>query len=200
MGIISSIFDIFGKGPAAALKKANARSMEAQTKGYNEAKGFYEPYREAGNQGLSAYKDAVGLGDGNRAIASFENSPFYKLTHNAALNAGQEGVLNQGYGAGTARSGQTLAALADRARQDTNNSFQSYVNPLAGFTDAGLSTAGNLGNLATGHATNQAEGFLNKGKITAGKFAGFDSAFKDAFKLGAKALSGGFSGPPKSLY
>jgi len=192
MGLISSVLDIFGKGPAAAMKKANKQAMAAETKGYNEAKGYYQPYQDAGTQSLGAYKDAIGLGDGNRAITAFQNSPFYRLTHEAALKAGQEGVMNAGYGAGTARSGQTFAALADRARQDTNNSFQSYVNPLAGFTDAGLATAGNLGNLATGHAANQSQGYLNKGQIKAGKIAGFDGLLTDGIKLGAKAFTGGF--------
>lgn len=185
MGIFSSIFG------AKALKKANANALVAQDEGYKEAAAMFSPFKSFGLNALSDYKDAIGIGNSDAAIASFRNSPLYRLQYDQAMKAGQEGVANMGNAAGMRNSGRTLMALQDNARDITNRTYGQYVNPLAGAADTGLGVAGTLANMRMGNADAHANYFMNKGMIKNAQMAGFDGLVN----MGANALGlGGFGG------
>jgi hypothetical protein len=183
MGIFSSIFG------AKALKKANRNAMIAQEEGMKDAMSYYAPFDDASKTGLAAYLDAIGQGDSQRAIDTFKASPMYRLNYDEMLRAGETGVNSMGQATGTARSGRTLMALQDNAQRVNNGLFSSYVNPLAGLSDAGVGIAGSKAQIRTQGADNQAQGIMNKGHIKAGQMAGFDGLLN-----GAISLAGGFGG------
>ncbi len=180
MGLLSSIFG------AKALKNANQKAVEDQRAGYEDAKALYQPWQQAGLAGLVNYQDAIGMGNSDKAITDFQNSPLYRLQYEAALKSGQTGVANMGNAAGMRNSGRTLAALADNARDTTNRTYQQYVSPLSGMTDMGYQATGNLSNLRMGMAGNEAQFHMNKGEIKAGQMAGFDGLLMDGAKMGMK--------------
>lgn len=177
MGIFSSIFG------AKALKSANKKSMFAQDEAFTKANAAVDPYAQAGNAALPAYKDAIGLGNSDAAIAAFKGSPDYLLQYDADLKAALEGVRNMQHAAGMANSGNMLKALGDRAAMVANRSYQPYKNELAGVTEMGLNVAGRKADLALGLGNAQSNYYQNKGQIKAGQMAGFDGLLSDAIKM-----------------
>jgi hypothetical protein len=180
MGFFSSIFG------TKKLKKANANATIASQKANDLAMGEYDQYRDFGNEGLKAYRDAIGIGDSNAAITNFQNSPLFRLQYDAALKSGQTGTANMGNAAGMRNSGRTLMALQDNARNITNQTFGQYVNPLAGTSNVGLDIAGRRSDLQQNLGQINSNYYTNKGQIQAGQMAGFDSLLGDAFKFGGK--------------
>lgn len=183
MGIFSSIFG------AKALKKANKSALAAQETATKEATAQFDPYAAAGASALPAYLNAIGQGDSNAAIQSFQNSPLYQLQYGAAMKAGQDNTAAMGNAAGLRNSGATLKALQDRASQTTNNAFQQYISPLAGLNEMGLGIADRKAGLLTNQGQNQANYFMNKGQIKAGQMAGFDGLLSSGL-----TMLGGFGG------
>lgn len=187
MGIFSSIFG------AAALKKGNKQALASQTEAYDKANVAFDPYAKAGQQALPAYMNAIGLGDSQAGIDSFQNSPLYKLLFDAQLKSGQQGVANMGNAAGMRNSGRTLLALQNKAAETANNAFGNYVNPLAGMNEMGLGVAGKKADLALGQGNANANYFQNKAQIKAGQMAGFDGLLSDAIKMAGNFVMPGSS-------
>lgn len=187
MGIISSIASLVGYDP---MKKANKNATILQQQGMDESLGYLQPYDAAAKGGLQAYLDAIGQGNGQRAIDTFQNSPMYRLNFDAMMKAGENGVRSMGQQTGTARSGRTLMALQDNAQRVNNGMFKDYVSPLAGLTEAGVGIAGSKANIRTNGAANLAQGTLNKGAIKAGNIAGFDSLLNSGIGLMGAGLPG----------
>jgi hypothetical protein len=181
MGIFSSIFG------AKALKKANSKARAETREGMTESLGYFEPYDAQGRNALAAYGDGIGIGDSSAAIERFKNSPLYRLQFDEAMKAGRDDVIGSGTAGGLRNSGATLAALQDRAQRITNNTYQQYLNPLAGLTEMGVGIAGNKANIRTGGANALADLRLQKGQIKAGQMAGFDSLLNAGLRI-----AGGF--------
>lgn len=183
MGIFSSVFG------AKALKKANRNAMIAQEEGMKDSLAYLEPYDTAAKGGLQAYLDVIGQGDSQRAMDAIKNSPFYRLTYEGRMRAGENGVRSMGQQTGTSRSGRALLALDENARRVDAEMYNQYANPLAGLMQTGVGIAGSKAQIRTQGADNQAQGILNKGQIKAGQMAGFDGLLN-----GAISLAGGFGG------
>lgn len=190
MGIFSSIFG------AKALKRGEKKALAATTEAIGNAQERYDPYSAVTDKALPAYSDAIGLGDSEAAIAAFRNSPLYRLTYDAAMKSGSDGVAAMGNAGGIRRSGATLKALQEKGAEITNKAFGDYVNPLAGLNEVGLNIADKRANLDMGLGDANASFYRNKAQIKAGQMAGFDGLLNSAFKMAGNFVMPGSS----SLY
>lgn len=114
-------------------------------------KNYFDPYSQAGDQGISLYSDALGLGgaQGNqRAQGAFQVSPGYQF----ALGQGLQGVERSASSRGFLGSGNTAMALNDYAQGQANQEYGNWLSRLQGLGAQGLQAAagqtGRQGNLA----------------------------------------------------
>ena len=129
------------KTGTSTLKEGQAGSLAALDK----AGGYYAPlsakYGAASTLGL----DALGVNgpEGNtRATTAFQAGPGYQYAVDQAL----EGINRKGAATGMLASGNTLAALSDRAGNMANQEYGSWVDRLKSYVTPELAaTTGQAG-------------------------------------------------------
>lgn len=138
-----------GQGSAlAAIGGAEPQRLAALQGGYDTASGFYQrardlynPYAETGLQAWNQTADAAGVngaGGYDRARGAFQASPGYQWNVNQALDQ-----TNRAAGAaGELYSGNTAAALQDRASNLANQEYGTYYDRLQGISDRGYNAVG----------------------------------------------------------
>lgn len=114
-------------------------------------KNYYDPYSQAGDQGISMYSDALGLGGAGgrmRARGAFQTSPGYEF----ALGQGLQGVDRGASARGFLGSGNAAMALNDYASGQANQEYGNWLSRLQGLGTQGLQAAagqtGRQGDLA----------------------------------------------------
>lgn len=131
-----------------AIDAAEPLSLAALTGGYGQARdqftraeSYYDPFVQAGRTGLSGYMDAVGVNGptGNtQAVANFRASPGYEYMRNQATDA----VARQGSALGILGSGNTMAAISDRAGNMADQEWDDHLGQLRGLADMGMQATG----------------------------------------------------------
>jgi hypothetical protein len=188
MGFFSDLFGTSGAATDAANAKISGlqqaqkyadpllqQGQQAITSGYGQAQNLFAPLVAGSQAGAGAYGDITGANGPEgyaRALQSFQTSPGYDFTKNAALQATQR----IGGTGGNQNSGGVQMALQDRAAQLANTEFGNYVSrlqPYLGYNLAG--TAGAAGQYSgEGTALNTALG--NQAQLGYGTQAGIGSA------------------------
>src|SRR5436190_12435694 len=115
MGIIGNMFG--GAQAKKASKKAAKAQIAGMEKGIEEQRrqfdvtsGYFEPYRQQGQQALGQYGDLLGTGGGaaqQAAIEQLRQSPFYQSLY----RNGEESVLQNASATGGLRGGNTERSL-----------------------------------------------------------------------------------------
>lgn len=177
MGIFSTIFG------GAALKKAARRNREEALSSQSDSLGYVEPYAEAGNKGLKAYLDSIGLGDSAAGIAGFEASPEYQLNYDTAMDEGRRGVTDVAQATGTYNSGRTLKALQDRAQTTSRGFFSDYLKGLSGVADTGYDAANRKAGIRQGGADKLMGVENDRAAAKVSQYAGFDNLLSGGLKL-----------------
>jgi hypothetical protein len=147
----------------AALQQGNQQAQDA----INAAIGYYEPYNEAGLNGLDMLQNALGLNGarGNTAATNaFQTSPGYQFQLDQGI-----GALDRSAAAnGMLASGNQLAALTQYGQGLANQEYGNWTSQLGSLSQLGLSAAGGMANeqntlagLATTYGQNQADLFSN---------------------------------------
>jgi hypothetical protein len=137
-----------GQGQAlAAIGQAEPQRLAAlqggydkAQKAYQDAQGRYAPYAATGLEAWNRYADAAGVygkEGADRAAGNFQASPGYQWNVNQALDQTQRAAG----AAGELYSGNTAAALQDRASNLANQEYQTYVGNLQGVSDRGYGAA-----------------------------------------------------------
>lgn len=138
------------QGQAQALG-ALGQSRDAALGYYDQAIPLYDKYRDTGLQALQSYANAAGLnGDEGRAKAEkdFSLDPGRVSQIKIATNEAQRaaGAVGELY------SGNTAAAVSDRAGQIANQGYGDYINRLGYLNDQGYNATGAQAALLQGKA------------------------------------------------
>lgn len=218
--------DLFGGGAekrAAEKNRQQYDNLQSVGSGYlqqgydtgvaniNQAKDAFKPLSALGQKygaGTSLYLDSLGANGqaGNdRATAAFQAGPGYDYLVKQTL----DNTNRQANAAGMLNSGNTLAALQDRAYNLANQSYGQWQNNLAGLVNPELSatsgaavgTAGaynDLASLAQNNAINKTNllGQTTAGQVGANNLQaqGEASGAKNLLGLGTSLLSLGTGG------
>lgn len=139
-----------------AIDAGEPRALEAMQSAYDTARGDYDaakalfsPYT---TQGLDAWRmmgNATGLygADGNAAATSaFRASPGYQWSVDQATDA----VARKAAALGVAGSGNTMAAISDRAGHMADQEYGDWYNRLSGISDRGYDATGKVAAITTG--------------------------------------------------
>lgn len=184
-------------GIFATILGGNTQSQHAQDnrkmfrQGNDAQIAAYEPYTTAGTNGLKAYLDSIGLGDGAAGMAAFENSPAYQLNYNTAMDEGRRGVTDVAQATGTYNSGRTLKALQDRAQQTSRGFFSDYLKGLSGVADMGLGATGSREGLRQSYLDRITGANTDAANAKTSQYQGIDSLLAYNMESAAKFLGGG---------
>lgn len=126
-----------------ALDNGHNEALGALGTNYDNARGdyayastYYQPYVDSGAEAMGAYKDLTGLNGGTgyqRATQSFRASPGYQYSVDQATDQ----VARKASALGALGSGNTMAAISDRAGNMADQEFGTYANRLQGLTQLG---------------------------------------------------------------
>lgn len=127
------------------------KSIEEQRAAYQDALGLFQPYRDAGNQGLQSYLGLLGLNGADaqqQAISGLQNTPGYQ----AQLQAGQRAILQNAAATGGLRGGNVQQGLAEFGSGLFGNYYQNQLAQLGNLQQQGFNAATNLSNVRAGAA------------------------------------------------
>ncbi|PYJ10823.1 MAG: hypothetical protein DMF06_05315 [Verrucomicrobia bacterium] len=212
MGLFSSIGGVIGgfaakkasKKAAKAQVKAMKQGIGQQEKVWGDVQGFYQPYQQAGGQGLTAYNTLLGLGGADAqqaAIDQLQQSPFYQSLY----RRGEEALLQNASATGGLRGGNTQRSLADFGADTLATTIDRQLQGLGGLAQMGYGTAGqlsqagigvgnNITNLLVGQGQAKAQDYLTRGAITANQWKSGGAALDQAAAavMGGIGAGGGF--------
>jgi len=157
--------------------------------GYSQqAIGYGEPYRQAGQQALGAYEGSLGLtgGKGQQgAMDRFKASPGYQY----AVNQAMQGARRTASASGLGGSGAEQAELQRRAEGLASQEYGQYQNRLSSLAGSGQQAAGQAAQIAYGTGGNLA----NLGQGYAGQEAGLYGQMGQSASEAKMAESAGLS-------
>ena len=154
-----SLLDQAKSGSLAALGQART-DLNSQ---YGGAIDRLNPWVSAGTNALGTYQNSLGLNgaDGNAAaVAAFQASPGYQYQVDQATDA----VARKASALGALGSGNTAAAISDRAQNLANTEFGGWQDRLNGLSNTGLTAA----NAQAGYQTGLGNQLANLGSTEAG--------------------------------
>ena len=178
-------------------KGADAQGNAAQagmdyTKGiYNDAQGNFQPYMDAGQNGLNGLNM---LASGN--YSGFENSPDYLYARSQA----QYGVDHSAAARGSLYSGGHNLDLANAMNGIASQNLGNYRNSLMGMANMGQNSAAQLGQIGTNAAAGvrNSNAMIGDAKATSygaigGGLTGLAGQFNNYYNGGGSSSYGGGS-------
>ena len=167
-GVASSLIQSGNAGKAGAQAQRNLQMILPQMQqGYVNTLAGYQPYTDAGQQGLTATQDLLGLNGpdaAKTAMDRFQTSPGYQFQMEQGLRGIDAGAASKGI----LRSGATLKAEETFGQGLANQDFGNYYNRLNALAGQGLTAAGGVANANTalisqeeGNATQQNQALTN---------------------------------------
>jgi hypothetical protein len=166
-----------GQGRTDAIGALEAGNAAAHPN-YANAIQRFAPWAAAGRKGLDMYGDTLGVNgqEGyDRAVGNFRAGPGYQYQVDQASDA----VARKASAMGALGSGNTMAAIADRARNMADAEFGRYQDRLNGLSTQGLAASGQMagleqawGNLAAQLGRDKAGVYTGTGAQEAGIYTG----------------------------
>jgi len=151
VGNLVSKFTGATKAADAAEKAADVQGQASldqiseQRRQFDAFKELLSPYVAAGNKGLSAQSDLIGL-NGNVAqqnsIDQIKAGPQFQ----SMLKTGEDSILSNASATGGLRGGNTQSALAQFSPQLLSQLLNEQFTKLGGFTSLGQNSAAGVGN------------------------------------------------------
>lgn len=190
---------------ADAQAAATEKGIAEQRRQFDKMVGLLSPYVGAGNQALSQQKSLLGLNGAQmqkQALSAIQSSPYFQTV----ARQGETAILQNASATGGLRGGNTQAALGQFRPQLLNQLVQQQYQNLGGITsigqssaaltgNAGMQTAGNIGNLYSQGGAAQAQGLIGAGQAQAGGIIGAQNAqnqfIGNLVGLGGAALGSG---------
>ena len=210
-GIVNSVADIFGVGPASKQKEAvqesselgarsSAESLALQRQMFEKQLELQEPWRQAG---VGALNKLIPLSSEYQpfGMKQFQQDPGYAFRMSEGMKAldrsaaARGGLLSGATLKGAQRFGQGLGS------EEYQNAFSRYqterqarLGPLQSLAGLGQTSAQSLGGAAGQYGTNaadtimtrganQANAALQMGNIRSSQYAGYGNALGDIFAM-----------------
>ena len=166
-----------GNRAADAQVQAAEIAAEEQRRQFDRYQELLNPFVNAGTGALTGQQNLLGLNGMQAqqdAISGISNSAEFKTY----LDQGQNAILQNASATGGLRGGNTQSALSQFAPQLLNQMINQRFNNLGGLTalgqnaaagvgNAGMQSAGNIGNLMQQSGAAQAGNALAQGKANA---------------------------------
>ncbi|WP_457970638.1 hypothetical protein [Acinetobacter calcoaceticus] len=193
-----------GRASDAQVRAAEI-AAEEQRRQFDKYQELLNPFVNAGTGALAGQQDLLGLNGMQAqqdAISGISNSAEYKTY----LDQGQNAILQNASATGGLRGGNTQAALSQFAPQLLNQMINQRFSNLGGLTalgqnaaagvgNAGMQSAGNIGNLMQQMGDAQAGNAIMKGQANSQMWGGVANALGtigSAYMNRNKSPSGGF--------
>lgn len=189
-GILGSYLGAKEQGKAAdrasaAQERSAQMGIEEQRRQFDALQQLMSPFVNAGTGALGGQQALLGL-SGNQAQQDAINNIANSSEFQTYLDQGQNAIRQNASATGGLRGGNTQAALAQFSPQLLNQMItQRYANlggitalgqnAAAGVGNAGMQTAGNVGNLLQQSGAAQAGNYLAQGQAKANMYSGFAS-------------------------
>lgn len=135
------ILDNAQNGALASLGKGFAQGRDDLTTQFGGAIDRLNPWVSAGTDALTTYQGSLGQGgQGARdaAVSQFQNSPGYQY----AVDQASDATARKASALGALGSGNTMAAIADRAQNMQNQEYGAWQDRLNGLSTQGLQASG----------------------------------------------------------
>jgi hypothetical protein len=116
---------------------------------YGQAAAKYDPYASAGLTALGQYGNTIGLNGQSgydQATAAFRASPGYQYS----VDQSTDQIARKQSALGALGSGNTMAAISDRAGNMADQEYGNYQNRLQGMSQMGLQATGAQAGLTKG--------------------------------------------------
>lgn len=173
-----------GKGASKAAKTQAAayqKGIDEQSREFGITQQNFAPYLAAGNQGLGAYLNLLGLGSNGAAgqqsaIDALKASPLFTSQY----NTGADTILQNAAATGGLRGGNTQNSLAQFGSGLLSNVIQNQLGNYGGLISTGSGSTSTLGSLGQQNA-NAISGLLGQqgqanGVAAAAPYAAFQQA------------------------
>lgn len=186
-GIIGSYLG--AKEQSKASDRASAAQVQSAQMGIDEQRRQFDalqqlmsPFVNVGYSALTGQQDLMGL-NGNQAQQNAINGIQNSAEFQTYLNQGENALRQNASATGGLRGGNTQAALAQFSPQLLSQMInQKYANlggltalgqnAAAGVGNAGMQTAGSIGNLLQQSGAAQAGNYLAQGQANANMYGG----------------------------
>lgn len=180
-----------GRQQTAAIGQSEKRAIEEQRRQFDISQQLTEPRREAENAALAQLSNILGLGGGQADLSGLQ-IPGQQF----AIDEASRAIERSASARGGLVSGNTLAALQERALGITNQNFLSnFLNPLQNLAlgGAGAQAGQNALNLGVNVGNLQQQGGANRANIIGQTGSGINSAIQGGLSnfLLLNALGGG---------
>lgn len=173
---------------AAANAQIDASEMgvEEQRRQFDALQQLMSPFVNAGYSSLTGQQDLMGL-NGNQAQQNAINGIQNSAEFQTYLKQGENAIRQNASATGGLRGGNTQAALAQFSPQLLNQMINQKYSNLGGLTalgqnaaagvgNAGMQTAGNIGNLLQQSGEAQARNYLAQGRANANMYGSIADA------------------------
>lgn len=172
-------------GALGALDAGQTAGLDSLGRGYASARPEYEgaiarldPWVDSGKRALTTYEGSLGLGGDagyDAATGAFRAGPGYKFAVDQATDA----VARKASALGALGSGNTMAAISDRAGNMADQEYGRWQGQVKGLSDQGFQGAGaqagiqkGLGDLGAQQGRDEAGLYGNFAGQRAGVFTG----------------------------
>ncbi|MBD3844268.1 hypothetical protein IED13_01060 [Bosea sp. SSUT16] len=138
---------------------------------YNGAIDRLNPWVTAGTGALGTYQGSLGLGgqaERDAAVSQFQNSPGYQY----AVDQASDATARKASALGALGSGNTMAAIADRAQNMQNQEYGAWQDRLNGLSTQGMQAAGTQAGLQGQLGSSLANLGAQQGNAEAGIYTG----------------------------
>lgn len=142
------ITDYIGQQETKSIKALGAGYKNARGE-YRGASHLYDPYAETGLAAFKQYADASGVngqGGYDRVVGNFRASPGYQYMVDQAI----DGTARKASSLGALGSGNTMAAVSDRAGHMADQEYGDYLARLDNIGKTGFAATGAQATLGKG--------------------------------------------------
>lgn len=174
-----------GKDGANAQGQAADAATAEQRRQYDQTRQDNMPFLEAGYGALNRQNQIL-AGD----YSGFQSSPDYVFSRDQALQSQERGAAARGGFMGGGADADRMTLASGLANQNLN----SYWNKLAGQTNQGQVTAGNLGQFGAQAANNISQNLIGAGQARASSYANTANQWGNALQQGAGAFAQYYGG------
>lgn len=169
---------------AGAARKAASQQSQAIQQGigyqqgiYNDTRGNFAPYIDAGHNALQSVASFFGLGPAGeqgaqRAYQNFTNTPFYQFPLQQGIQARDASAAARGL----TLSGGQEKAISNYGQQYASQNFSNYLQGLSQLAGGGMNATSQLGQIGASVGHDVGQGYQAMGTAQASGTVGAQNA------------------------
>ena len=188
------------KKAAAAQVQSAGMATDVQKEMFDQTRADQMPWLKAGEGGLNAYAQMIGLKRGDdgsftydpsgAGSAMMEMDPGYQFR----MKEGQRALDNSAAARGGALSGNAIRAATRYGQDYGSNEYANILSRFGGLAGIGQDQANTIGSARTSLANNVGNNIMDAGRARASGYAALPNAYggmKDELFKGVGMILGG---------